>query len=77
MPPNRSGTGVTTLTQCYRLYVYCIWPWAYEKVLYEADENDLPPDVADDVKYYTEINIKIVYALNQGIHFGDQDIPEE
>lgn len=64
-------------TACSRLYGDCLWRQDYWKVLDEASADDLPPDLADDVKYYTEINFKFVYAIKQGIHFDDQDIPEE
>ncbi|KAH7717781.1 hypothetical protein AAVH_14770 [Aphelenchoides avenae] len=59
------------------LYGDCIWWKAYWTVLDEANANDLPPDLSEDVKYYTDINFKIDYAIVHGKHFGDQDIPEE
>lgn len=64
-------------TACSRLYGDCIWWKAYWTVLDEANANDLPPDLSEDVKYYTDINFKIDYAIVHGKHFGDQDIPEE
>lgn len=57
-----------------RLYAGCFWPEAFWPVLAEADANDLPSDLADDVKYYFDVGFKIEYALSHGTQYS-QDIP--
>lgn len=61
----------------HRLYAECIWPETVQRLLDEADANELPPDLADDVEYYIDINFKFLYAIVQGKHFDVEDIPEE